>query len=201
MRRSRWQVLVGLLVLVLVAGVLFVENRERWWPRKWAAVIEGELYRSGELHPALVEETLREHGIRDIVVLTKRVEGDFEQDAEAEAVSELDIISHRFPLRGDGTGDIEQYAGALMKVSEALAAGRPCLVHCAAGTERTGLTIAFYRILMEGRSRSYAVEEMVAAGMNPARNKVILPYLDENLGRLRKLLIERGVAVLPSAES
>jgi protein tyrosine phosphatase (PTP) superfamily phosphohydrolase (DUF442 family) len=192
---NRWLKGVILAVIVLAGAVWVWEDvvEDRVIPKRWGVVEEGLICRSGQLSAALVERVLKQHGIKVIVDLTHEAPGDKDQQAERRAAEELGIEIKRFPLSGDGTGDISQYAGAVAAMVEARRAGEPVLVHCAAGAQRTGGTIAFYRLLVEKKPPSLVVEEMSRYGWDPRRNSVLLDYIDVHMGELAGLLKDRGV--------
>ncbi|MBN1361399.1 MAG: dual specificity protein phosphatase family protein [Sedimentisphaerales bacterium] len=186
---------LSLTAVVLVVAVWTWEEviEDRVIPKRWGVVEAGIICRSGQLSAALVKRTLIEHGIKVIVNLTAETNADKDQQAEREAAQELGIEVKRFPLRGDGTGDITQYAGAVEAVVEAKRAGKPVLVHCAAGSQRTGGTIAFYRLLVEGRSPAFVVEEMTRYDWDPKDDTILLEYINAHIGELAAMLKDRGV--------
>jgi protein tyrosine phosphatase (PTP) superfamily phosphohydrolase (DUF442 family) len=167
--------------------------KDRLIPKRWAAVEGHSIYRSGQLSAFLVKRTLARHGIKVIVVLTFYDPQDKDQAAEVKAAAELGIELLRFPLAGDGTGDVNNYAGALAAVIQAERQGKPVLVHCAAGAQRTGGTIAFYQLLVDKKPPAAVIRELKQHGWDPARNPKLLPYLNENLGKIATILHDRGL--------
>ncbi len=167
--------------------------KDRLIPKRWDVVEGHQIYRSGQLSAALVKRTLAGNGIKVIVALTADDPQDKDQQAEEKAAAELGIELQRFPLRGDGTGDIHQYAGAIAAFVQAERQGKPVLVHCAAGVQRTGGAIAFLRLLVDNRSPADVVQELRHHGWNPKKNPQLLPYLNDNLGRLATIFQEKGV--------
>ena len=162
-------------------------------PKRWAAVEGHSIYRSGQLSAALVKRTLSSRGIKVIVALTFEDPQDKDQAAEVKAASELGIELLRFPLRGDGTGDVNNYAGALAVLIQAERQGKPVLVHCAAGAQRTGGTIAFYQLLVNKKPPAAVIQELRHHGWNPKRNPNLLPYLNENLAKIATILHDKGL--------
>ncbi len=96
----------------------------------------------------VVERQLREHGIRVVVDLMGDDPENAEQPFERAALERLGIELHKCPLVGDGTGDWREYVAAVTAIVRAKEAGRPVLVHCYAGSQRTGGTFALYRLLV-----------------------------------------------------
>ncbi len=187
-------------VTALAAVALAAVDIDSIRPKRWREVVPGRLYRSGQLHQALVESVLKRHNIRLIIDFTERREGDAAQEAELAAAARLGIRHVRLPLDGWGTGRIEHYASALTAMRTAVLSGEPCLVHCAAGSERTGAAVAFYRILFEGVEPWRAVQEMRSCGMRPHRNRKLLPYMEAALERLPDLLAAGGVPAMARPE-
>jgi protein tyrosine phosphatase (PTP) superfamily phosphohydrolase (DUF442 family) len=186
---------VVLTVVLLGVALWFWDAvvKDRLIPKRWAAVEGHSIYRSGQLSAALVKRTLASHGIKIIVALTFDDPQDKDQAAEMKAASELGIELRRFPLDGYGTGDINQYAGAIAALMEAERQGKPVLIHCAAGVQRTGGLIAFYRLLVDRKPPADVLQELRQHGWSPKQNPKLLPYLNENLGRLATILHEKGL--------
>ncbi|MDI9431552.1 MAG: tyrosine-protein phosphatase [Planctomycetota bacterium] len=186
---------VAAMVLLIGGGIWLWEEviEDRVIPKRWGVVEPGSIYRSGRLSSALVKRMLTEHQMQVIVALEGEKAADPDQRAEIQAAEELGIELKRFPLRGNGTGDVERYADAVAAVVEAQRAQKPVLVHCSAGTQRTGGIIAFYRLLVQQRSPSVVLEEMTQYDYDPDDNPALLAYINENMGRMAVLLQARGI--------
>ncbi len=165
--------------------------RPRLVAKRWGVVVPGKIYRSGQLSRFLVEEMLVDNGIQVVVNLNHLSLTDPDQVAEADAVARHSIESHRFHLEGDGTGDIREYAKALAVDVEAEEQGRPVLIHCAAGAQRTGALVVYYRVLIQKRPPADAYTELLAYDWLP-KNTILLEYTNENMERLATLLEEGG---------
>jgi protein tyrosine/serine phosphatase len=182
-----------LALIVLAQGVWERSLRDRLMPRRLGVVEPGLLYRSGQIHRSLLRRVLEEYEIRIVIDLSGKKTADPDEVAEIAAVEDLGIEYFRLPLRGDGTGDLGHYETALTLMKEAAARGAPTLVHCVGGSQRTGLLVAFYRILIQGRSRTDAVAEMGPYGFDAEEDRAALRYLDTELEELRRRLVETGV--------
>ena len=196
--RSRWLAAGA----TLVAAVLFawawgsapINLRERIFPKNLAEVEGGWLYRSGQIKPNLIENTLRDLDIDLIVDLTfDRGNADASQNAEREATAKLGIETRRFPMHGDGVGSIENYAGAINAIASAGREGKRVLVHCRAGDRRTGGVLAAYQMLVEGKSSKDARAEMERFNRNPGAPSKLTRFLNEHLAEIGRELIARGV--------
>lgn len=194
-RRRRRALSVAVLGLAAALGGLWWGVlRDRVVAKRWGVVEPGAIYRSGQLSRFLVQPVLLQHGIREVIDLTEPDASDADQLAEQQAIRELSITVHRFPLVGDGTGDIRRYALAIAALDAARRAGRPVLVHCHAGSQRTGGVVAAYRLLVERRrTESEALAELCRFGWRPGRDHVLLEFLNQNWDELARLLVELEV--------
>jgi protein tyrosine/serine phosphatase len=184
----------GVILILCGAMWLWAELVEdRVVPKRWATVERDCIYRSGQLSPSLVKKTLKRHKIAVIVDLTDDTPQDKDQQAEKRAAQELGIRLTRFPLRGNGTGDIAAYAGAISELVTARREGKPVLVHCHAGVMRTGGVIACYRLLIERRTPHFVIEELRENRWDPVDGRALLDYINEHLGELAAMLLDAGV--------
>jgi protein tyrosine/serine phosphatase len=132
-----------------------------WWynqrlPKRFGVVAERRLYRSGEVTPAQLQRLQQQHGIRTVVSLLDPTAP--ESVAERTAADALNMTWINIPLRGNGAStpaDRNQLREVL--ADESLA---PVLVHCAAGTNRTGLAVGMYRLHHDGWPLEKVMEEM-----------------------------------------
>jgi protein tyrosine/serine phosphatase len=186
---------IAAMILLVIGGLVAWNNglRDRLFPKNFGVVESGQLYRSGQISHWLIEPTLKNNGIKVIVALSGHGGKQADLDAELQAANELGIDREVFPLGGDGTGQIEQYAAAIAAIDKAKKAGNPVLVHCIAGAQRTGGVIATYEMLVENKPASEAFLQMRKYGHDPTANPHLLEYLNSHMGELAKKLVERGV--------
>ncbi len=193
-RKSRLLLTIGLIVAVIGGAIWVWEEvlEDRLIAKRFGVVVPGSIYRSGQLSPAMVQKTLAKHDIDLVVHLGVHNPDNEAHVAEQEAVRQLGIERRLFPLRGDGTGDIDNYAQAIAAIVEARDAGRRVLVHCAAGSYRTGGVVASYRMLLEDMDPAEAWAEMEQYSWNS--DIPILPeYLNSHMGELTEKLVLLGV--------
>jgi len=109
-------------------------------------------------------------GVRQIVKLNAESEG---SDDAGEAIG-LDIV--RCPIEPIDAGSILQRAGAIFEAPDeetidaaltAMASSISTLVHCTHGNDRTGLLVAFYRVIVQQTPKWSAWNEMIARGFHP----------------------------------
>jgi protein tyrosine/serine phosphatase len=150
---------VGIIVAaVLVAGV---GGGAAWWqfgryPKRFAAVVPGALYRSGEVSAAQLARLQKEQGIERVICL---LDDDAPQtQAERAAAEALGIEWHNVSLRGNGASTPADQMRLLQLLTAEDAS--PTLVHCAAGVNRTGLAVGLYRIHEQGWDYERVLDEM-----------------------------------------
>lgn len=153
--RRRLAILVtALLLATTIGGYVWHDSRT---PKRFAAVVDGRLYRSGSVSPRQLEYLADRYGIRTVVSLLNPDAP--ESAAEREAAQRLGLTWYNVPLRGNGASTpadreiIRQFFRRLPL--------QPTLVHCAAGTNRTGLAIGMYRIHHDGWTYEQVIEEML----------------------------------------
>jgi protein-tyrosine phosphatase len=187
-------ILFALLVLGVAAPIAWNNGlRDQFIPRNFGVVEPGRLYRSGQISARLIEPTLRNNGIKSIVALADAGMKPADLAAEQRAAADLGIERKVFPLSGDGTGRVEQYAQALAAIDRSIRQGKPVLVHCVAGAQRSGGVIAAYHVLVEKRSPVEAYAEMHRFGHDPHENPLLLQYLNNHMGELAHRLVELDI--------
>lgn len=192
--RVRRAVYIGIAV-VIAGGVTWWEagGNDRFVPKRFGVVVPGKIYRSGQISKWLIEDVLLRHEIQVIVDFTGFDWNDEFQQHELSVAWKHKIAVNRYAQSGDGTGDIKNYAVALKVIRDCELAGKPVLVHCAAGSQRTGAAIAFYRVLVQRQSPEEAVREMRRYDCDPEDNGRLITYINSHMEELAKLLMELKV--------
>ncbi|MFA5043040.1 MAG: dual specificity protein phosphatase family protein [Kiritimatiellia bacterium] len=194
--KFRRLIVTGVAALLVMAGALTgweLALKDRLATKRWGVVEQGLIYRSGRLPLDRAQATLANHHIRVLIDLTENKPDNRFQLKERAAAAALDIEYHNFPLIGDGTGNISNYANAIAVMRQAMREGKPVLVHCAAGAQRTGGVVAAYRMLVERKSPEEARAELKRYGWKPGKDQVLLDYLNRNMAKLAGLLLARQV--------
>ena len=190
---SRW--VGGVSVLAFAAWAWNsspINLRDRLFPKHLAEVYPGLLYRSGQIDPRLVEETIRDLGIEVIIDLAGD-RGSREQELERSIAARLGVEYHPFVLGGSGTGAVEEYVEAVATIARAVEATRPVLVHCRAGDRRTGGVIATYQLLVRGEPPERAFAELRRFARRSVQDSRLAEYLRTHLGEIAQRLAGRGV--------
>lgn len=152
------------------------------FPKRFGAVVPGEIYRSGKLTPAALAGVVEEHGIQTIVDLGAWEEGSRADRREQRTAEALGVDRIRLDLVGDATGDPNAYLKALRVMTDP--ESQPVLVHCGAGTERTGCLVVLYRMGEQGWSMEEVYAEADQSGHDPRRNPKLREVLETWSGRV-----------------
>jgi hypothetical protein len=129
------------------AWIFRVGVRDHVWARNFGVVADGEVYRAGRLTPVATRRIVERRGIRTIIDLGAYHPGSAEERRAQRTADALGVTRYRLDLEGDATGNPNEYAHALRLIDDPR--NRPVLVHCSAGSERTGCLVAIYRASTE----------------------------------------------------
>ncbi len=200
-KRNGFGSVVSLLVVAAIAsGAAVFVYRVVWpdvHPKRFAEVVPGKLYRSGEPSPAALEAMVKEHGIRTIIDLGVASEGDVRDRRLQLSTQALGITRFKFDLIGDSTGNPNEYVAALRLASDP--ARQPVLVHCATGSQRTSCAIGLFRAAFEGVSVDEAIAEAKRFDAKPKVDETMRSIVSPVLEALRNGGWIEGHAV-PSVE-
>lgn len=116
-----------------------------------------QLYRSAQ-PDATGFANLAGIGIKTVINLRQLVD-----DAPLAIGTDLTLRRVRMKSRHVGEDDAAKMVQVLRFIRQGLQTG-PVLVHCHHGADRTGATMALYRILYQGWTRNAALDELVNGG-------------------------------------
>ena len=193
--KHKWLlVAVPAIVIGLVVWVWFGFIKYRFVPKRFGVVVPGHIYRSGQISASLIKKTLTKYNIRIIVDLTSADPHNSDKQAEKQAAAELNIKVLGFPMSGNGTGDVNDYASAVAAIANAEKQNLPVLVHCTAGAARTGGVIATYRLLVQKIDPSIVEDEMEKYGypIHDTKRSLRL-FLNNNMAEFAMRLKQAGV--------
>lgn len=197
--RNAWGRAAFLVAGVAVTGLAWNNGlRDRIEPRRWGVVVEGCVYRSGQIAAPIFERTLRHYGIHRVIDLTDPETISLHRDVEARAVRHAKMRYISAPLAGDGRGNLESYVRALVTMVGAARSHSPTLVHCQSGAQRVGGVVAMYRLLVERRTPAEACAELRTFGWRAGRDRELTEFLNANMEALaRRLVEEKAIEAMP----
>ena len=131
------------LALMLLAAFAFgsIYLGAQYASGNFQTVIDGELYRSGQLNAAQVTEYASRHGIRTIINLRGENAGKPWYDAEVAAADRLKINHVNYGISARRELSLSQARELVELMRDA---PKPLLIHCEGGADRSGLASALY---------------------------------------------------------
>ncbi len=120
-------------------------------------VVPGALYRSAQITPGQISRYKERYGIRTIINLRGDSAGNDWYEKEVAAAQQLGIQHVDFGMSANKTLSIAQ-AGELVKLLKAVP--KPVLIHCKAGSDRSGLVAAIYLAAVDGSNEGRAEREI-----------------------------------------
>lgn len=188
----KWLWILPCVIVGLGVALWFYVLRDRLVVKRWGTVVPGVVYRSGQISQFLIAPTLQHYGIRHIICMTSPDAKDVAQQVELTAARDMGIEHVFLPLNGKGVGKVEHFTKAVTMVAENARDGEPVLVHCHAGTQRTGGVVAAYRLLVEKRSPQFVMEELRRYGWNPRRDQILIDFVNAHLKDAATELVAAG---------
>ncbi|MFH1419603.1 MAG: hypothetical protein ABII12_15105 [Planctomycetota bacterium] len=135
----------SLLILILLTppAIVAVVERSQEYPKRYAEVIPGSLYRSAFPSGEQIRNLAHDKGIRTILRLTGE-DHDPKYKEERQVAAELGLRFETTLMPGDGCGKFEDLDRAADIVGDPR--NWPVLFHCAAGKQRSNAVLAAYRM-------------------------------------------------------
>ncbi len=186
--------------LVLLGVVLAFGVSELWWTaalsqEKFAAdgipnfgVIDEHVFRGAQPTP-LGFETLQRLGVRTVVRLSMGEEG---SAAEEREVTQRGMAFVNLPWSTQHEPTPEQVVSYLTVMRNSRS--ERVFVHCKAGSDRTGVMVALYRITFNGWSPREAIAEMQAFHYRPLFLPKLQHFVEQFPGALASNAELRGLA-------
>ena len=165
MRPSRRSAVLTALLLALSGAAALGWT---WWPAgscgpNFGIVEPGRIYRSGQPSPANLEQIRRLHGLKTVVNL-RGLDADTDVKPEEQWCRREGV---RLVTVGVTHHDMTPAQAEQILCVLGDPACQPVLVHCHAGQRRTGMVVATYRMLAQGRSLEQARAEMLGYIRHP----------------------------------
>ncbi|HOB73211.1 MAG TPA: tyrosine-protein phosphatase [Phycisphaerae bacterium] len=174
-RRRRNLLLMVALLTAGAAGVTFKYTRHHLFPKRFAIVEPGRLYRSGYCEPGPLTRIIRKHKIRTILTLLNDEPDSEEQRKEEEVVRREGVRLIRIGMPGNGCADFDLLEQAADIIADPTS--HPLLVHCYAGSNRTGACYAVWRMKHCGWSWREALDECQDYGLSPRYSAKLFEHL------------------------
>ncbi|MFH1264127.1 MAG: hypothetical protein ABIK89_00255 [Planctomycetota bacterium] len=176
------------IAVLACAGIGRALYANRWsvWPKRFAVVEPGWLYRGGQVDAGLIEGLVDEYNIEGILALTWLRPDSPDEAAELDLARRRDLELEIIPMPGDGIADFEKLDRAADWIDEHH--GRPVFVHCATGVNLTDAAIVAYRVKHCGWPLQEALAEAKRYGLLDRRGK-----LTEHLIRYYKQHLPPGI--------
>lgn len=152
--------------------------------KRFGEVVPGKLYRSGESTMAAIQDAVASNHIKTIIDLGAYKVDSPDERREQALADALHVTRYRFPLEGDATGNPNYYVQALKIMTDPQA--QPVLVHCSAGTQRTGAAVMLYRHIIEGKSFDQTYAEANTFGHDANDNPRLLLMLADWSGAIEQ---------------
>lgn len=158
-------------------GVFDAAIKPNVFPKRFGVVEEGRIYRSGELTPAAMRLVHDSRGIKTVVDLGAYEPGSVEERRAERTATLLGMKRVVLRLEGDATGNPNNYVEALRIMTDP--AAQPVLVHCSAGTQRTGCAVAMFRMIEEGKTFDEALVEAKRYDHDPLDNPKLTEMIEK----------------------
>ena len=131
--------------ILLAALVMFVAEVLRVFVgSNFDCVVAGRCYRAGQPTPTFLESVQRTHGIKSIINLRDENEDDAWYREEKAAAERLGLKLVNAGLCGDEMTPADDFRKVVKLIA---AAPEPMLIHCASGSDRTGLASAVFLLI------------------------------------------------------
>jgi predicted protein tyrosine phosphatase len=185
MPRTLRYLFATLIAALLVAGPVGYAWYQQAQFRNLHVVVDGVLYRSGQLSLSGLKRVLHDHHIKTVISLRDSYSPGYEPpDLDEERFCKAEELNYvRIPPRtwwaSDGTVPADQGVRRFLDLMRD-PANHPVLVHCFAGIHRTGAHVAVYRMEFEHWNNARAIAELKALGYdNLGEEWDLLTYLEQ----------------------
>jgi len=127
-----------------------------YYERNFHTVLSGELYRSAQMDPVSLASRVQQYGIKSILNLRGSDPGAWYQD-EVQTADRLGVRHYDYRLSATEEVSLTQMNEIVRLLRDA---PKPVLIHCKAGSDRTGLVSALYLLAITGETPAAADREL-----------------------------------------
>jgi len=190
--RARRRLLIGSAIAAIVLGnvITFAVLWRNRYPRRFAPVEAGVLYRSAQPTGAQIQRLVDNFGIRTVIIARDGNSPRIKDERAAAAKNGVKVVHIPIESRAEIRPECIAEFWRVVSAPE----NQPVLVHCAAGRHRTGFLCAMYRIERQGWEPARAREEMLGFGFDDNDQSAVLKQFD----RYAASLAAREAATRPN---
>ncbi len=145
-----------LALAVLMGALLAYAGYTIFYNANFHTIVSGEAYRSGQMDAAQLARTIHAYGIKSIINLRGTDAPAFYQ-GEVETAKRLGVQHYDYSLSAADEIPVPQMDEIIRTLR---AAPKPVLIHCKAGSDRTGLVAALYCLTVRGETPAQADREL-----------------------------------------
>jgi len=149
----RRRILASLVVLI---GALLASAGCAIHNANFHTIVSGEAYRSGQMDAAQLSRAIQAYGIKSIINL-RGTNAPAVYQGEMETAKRLGVQHYDFSLSAIDEITLPQMDEIIRALREA---PKPVLIHCKAGSDRTGLVAALYCLTVKGETAAQADREL-----------------------------------------
>jgi protein tyrosine phosphatase (PTP) superfamily phosphohydrolase (DUF442 family) len=149
-----WRLLTAL--ALLIGAPLAYTGYTFFYNANFHTIVSGEAYRSGQMDAAQLSRVIQEYGIKSIINL-RGTDAPALYQGEMETSKRLGVQHFDFSLSAIDEITVPQMDEIIRTLG---AASKPVLIHCKAGSDRTGLVSALYCLALKGETPAQAGREL-----------------------------------------
>jgi protein tyrosine/serine phosphatase len=138
---------------VLIGALLAYDGYTIFYNANFRTIVSGEAYRSGQMDAAQLSRVIQEYGIKSIINLRGTTDAPALYQGEMETAKRLGVQHYDFSLSATNEITVSQMDDLIRTLREA---PKPVLIHCQAGSDRTGLVSALYCLTLKGETPAQA---------------------------------------------
>jgi protein tyrosine/serine phosphatase len=152
--RWRWRISVAFLILI-AAFLIYVADTI--YHANFHTVVNGEVYRSGQMSVEQLTHVIQKYGIKSILNLRGENPTTSWHQAELATAAKLNVEHYDRSL---GSGKELTLDEMNDLVTLLRAAPKPILIHCLGGADRSGLVSALYCLAIDGEKPEQADKQL-----------------------------------------
>lgn len=141
---------------VLIGALLAYDSYTIFYDANFLTIVDDEAYRSGQMDAAQLSRVIQEYGIKSIINL-RGTDAPALYRGEIETAQRLGVQHYDFSLSATNEITVSQMEDVIRTLRES---PKPVLIHCQAGSDRTGLVSALYRLRLKGETPAQADREL-----------------------------------------